>query len=162
MNIIIKPSFLALLPLLLLSGIVIAATTEVNWINPESYSDIRSSGSGTNKGFQRQFFSQMERHIASLASSLPEDHALALEVSDVRLAGHLRSVRGTEMVRVIRNNNYPAKITFSYNLTDKAGTSIKKGDETITSSTADVRMGQNESWGVEKRMLTHWFNKTFK
>lgn len=157
-----KLGFLSLVPLLMLSSLVTAASAEINWNAPESYSDIRASGKGTSSGFQRQLFSQLERHIASLAKALPEDQVLTLDVTDVRLAGNLRPARGTEMVRVIQSNNYPAKMSFSYKLTDKAGTSLMQGEETITSSTADVRTGQNESWGVEKNMLTSWFNKTFK
>lgn len=145
-----------------LSGIATAADVEVNWNDPGSYSDIRQASSDTKNSFNRRVSSQLEGHIAKLAKALPEDQRLIIDFTNVALAGNVDAVRGTDSVRVVQGNNYPAKLAFDYFLSDAAGNVLKQGSEDLRSSTATVRTARDEAFGIEKKMLTNWFKKTFK
>ena len=148
--------------LIAFSSLATAASLELNWGSPEGYSDIKPGSSSTQRGFNKQLSSQLERHMAKLARELPEDQKLTMNFTDIQLAGNVDPVRGTDSVRIVQGNRYPAKMRFSYTLTDASGNTLKSGDESLSSTTSDVRTANKESFGVEKKMLTRWFNNTLK
>jgi hypothetical protein len=71
-------------------------------------------------------------------------------------------VSGTDSVRVMQGNQYPARLAFDYTLKDASDNVLKQGSENLKSSTGTVRTAESGAYGVEKRLLTNWFNKTLK
>lgn len=143
-------------------GLATAASVEVNWVDPDSFKDIRQSSSDTTQSFQNRVSSQFERHITKLARALPEDQVLVMDFTNVALAGNVDAVRGTDTVRVVQGNQYPARLAFDYTLKDASGNILKQGSENLKSTTGTVRTAKSTAFGIEKKMLTNWFNKTLK
>lgn len=144
-----------------LSSFATAASVEVNWNNPDSYSDIRQASLETKKSFTKRLFSELEAHIEQLTKTLPENEKLVMNFSNVRLAGNLENVRDMDQVRVIHEYDPPAKLAFSYTLKDASGNTLKQDDENLKSSTVIGRRITSEAFAIEKQMLTRWFKKTF-
>ncbi len=144
------------------TGFAAAASVEVNWNDPDSYSDIRHASSDTKKSFRERVFSQLEGHISKLAKALPEDQKLIMDFTNVDLAGNVGPVRTTDTVRVVQGHRYPARLAFDYTLKDTPGNVIRQGSEHLTSSIGITRTTKTEAFGIEKKMLTNWFKKTFK
>ena len=143
-------------------GLVVAAEVEINWVDPASYSDIMMSSSDTKKAFDKRVSSQLEGHMAKLAKALPDDQKLVMNFTNVALAGNIDPVRGAETARVVQGNRYPAGFAFDYMLQDASGNVLKQGSENLKSSTGTVRTAKPGAYGIEKKLLTDWFNKTFK
>lgn len=143
-------------------GLATAASVEVNWLDPDSYKDIRHAGSDTKKSFRERLFSQLEGHVAKLAKGLPEDQKLVVDFTDVDLAGNVDPVGGADLVRVVQGNRFPAKLVFDYALKDASGSILQQGSENLKSSGGIVRPANKDAFGIEKNLLTNWFNETLK
>lgn len=152
-----------LLPALSLfaSACLHAATVQVDWVNPDRYSDIRPDSSDTNASVRQRVFSQLEEQLTKLADKLPKGQKLQVRITDVKLAGTLRALKGAETRRVIQANVYPARLEFDWYLIDADGKPLKSGHDRTTSTTATVRTARDEAYGIEKKLLIDWFNETF-
>ena len=143
-------------------GFASAASVEVNWNDPDSYSDIRHASRDSKKSFRERVFSQLEGHITKLAKALPEDWKLTMDFTNVVLAGNVDPVRITDSVRVVQGHRYPARLAFDFTLKEASGNVLEQGSEHLTSSSGITRTTRTEAFGIEKKMLTDWFNKTLK
>lgn len=158
----IKITLLAALAFLSLPQVVNAATSEVTWTDYEKYRDIKS-GSESRKHFRERVFNDLEKHFAKLASSLPEDQVLKIDVTDVDLAGDTL-IGGINQLRIIKDVYIP-RMNFSYRLVHADGSIITS--DKIVLKDMNFMMGnslkyQNKSLGYEKKMLDDWFADTFK
>jgi len=143
-------------------GFAAAASVEVIWNDPASYSDIAKASSDTKQSFDRRISSQLEEHLAKLARELPDDQKLIITFKNIKLAGNVDAVRGTDTVRVVQGNRYPAQLEFDYILSDAAGEVLKQGSENLKSTGATIRTASPGAFGIEKKLLTNWFKKTLK
>jgi len=139
-----------------------AATLKVTWTDYEKYRDIKS-GSESRKHFRERVFSDLEKHFAKLASSLPEDQVLKIDVTDVDLAGDTLS-GGINQLRIVKDIYLP-RMHFSYRLVHADGSVI--ASDNVVLKDINFMMGnnlkyRNTSLGYEKKMLDDWFTDTFK
>jgi len=138
-----------------------AASSEVTWKDYKSYRDINSGTEGK-KQFRERTFKAFEKHFAKLAETLPEDHQLKIEVTDVDLAGDT-NVAGISRVRIIKDLYIP-RMEFSYQLLD-SNSKVILTDEVKLKDMSFMSKSQlkyrNKPLGYEKKMLDDWFEATF-
>ena len=143
--------------LILSTHSVFSASVSIDWVNPDNYADIKNPTSQGRKAYRERVFGNLESQLAELAKQLPEDQQLTISVTDLKLAGRLRGnkVRVDPYV-------YPPRISFSYQLSDSQGMSLKQGEENLTGQRSSAPKGHSAndvSFYYEKAMLTDWFNK---
>lgn len=139
-----------------------AASTEVTWKDYKNYFDV-AEGSYTRSGFEELVTKRIGEHFTKLATELPEDHTLQIEVTDVDLAGHVK-VASMNSIRIIKSS-YPPRMNFSYKLLDASGAVIKSDDVVVRdlgylSPSLPIKY-RNVIFGYEKKMLDDWFKETF-
>ncbi len=146
---------------LLITPMVTAATSEVEWKDYKSYRDIDSGDEGR-KSFRERTFKNFEKHFAKMAESLPEDQVLKIVVTDVDLAGDTNAA-GINRTRIVKDLYFP-RMNFSYQLVDANGKEIK-ADTVVVKDMNFMRKSnlkyRNQSLSYEKRMLDEWFEETF-
>lgn len=156
---------LALGSFVTVSSSVFAAGSEVEWFEPEHYSDIRPANENR-KSYRKRVFKSLEKHIAKQSSKLPSDQTLIMKFTDVDLAGDVRYMVGPNNmdVRVIKDIYIP-RLKFEYKLLDGDKQVIQQGAENIKdmSFTMNTNLRRNhESYYYEKNLLDDWFKSTFK
>ncbi|RDV28222.1 DUF3016 domain-containing protein [Alteromonas aestuariivivens] len=146
-----------------------AAEVEVNWKEPDSYTDVKPVNE-TRKGFQERTFSVLEKHFSELAESLPDDYNLSVEVTNVDLAGQVWPAsfvglgHSSSDVRLIKRLDIP-RMTFSYTLADSSGKVVKSADVNLKDMgfmDGIVRGFESDSFRYEKNMLTEWYEAEFE
>ena len=138
-----------------------AASSEVTWTDYKKYRDIREGNEGR-KSFRERTFKNFEKHFSQLASTLPENQILKIEVTDVDLAGDTNA-GGINRTRIVKEIYFP-KMTFSYQLLGENDKIIKQ--ENVKLKDMNFMSGnslkyRNQALGYEKRMLDKWFKDTF-
>lgn len=138
-----------------------AGTSEVSWLNPEKYRDVKSGNESKTK-YQARVFKEFEKHFADRASEFPEGYQLKVNVTDVDLAGDVNA-GGIERIRIVSDLYFP-RIKFSYELFDNTGDKIKSGGTNLKDMnflmSSSLRY-RNKPLGYEKKMLDKWFDNTF-
>ena len=137
-----------------------AASSEVTWTDYKSYRDIDPGNEGR-KQFRERTFKDLEKHFAKLASNLPEDHTLKIDVTDVDLAGDTNAA-GINRTRIIKQL-YSPRMNFSYQLLNAKGEVVKSEDVVIRDMNfmSGRLKYRNTSLPYEKKMLDDWFESTF-
>jgi len=151
-----------LLSLTLLSSSVLAAKVEMKWTDPDEYTDIHA-GENNRKHFREQTFKNLDKHFSKLASQLPGDQTLKVEVTNIDLAGTTFH-GGMTRIRVVKEM-YPPRMEFSYQVVNADNSLILKGEAKLKNMS--FMMGRtlryrNDSLGHEKEMIDKWFTQTFK
>ena len=147
--------FVLLLPLPALSAIEV----QVNWLNPDGYSDIRGAGESRER-FRKRLFRNLEEHLQKLGDGVERDGRLEISVTDLDLAGRVE-IGGHGEARVITEIT-PARIRFEYRLVDASGQLVKEGNEKLMGGSSSLRStgsSRNEPFAIEKALFTRWFRK---
>ena len=140
----------------------------VEWVNPESFTDVRQTHSSREK-FRKHVFVQLEKHLDELAKDLPIGQRLKLSVTDLDLAGRIEVAsfiglsNRMDEVRVMRNIDIP-RLTFAYELVDANGKVLKSDDVHLKNMNYLQSAGitsRNRPFAYEKIMLSKWFAKNF-
>lgn len=150
----------ALIIFMVLPSLVYANSSVVKWNDFNDYRDVRPSNQ-TKGAYHKHIASSIEKHILKLAEQLPQNHSLSIEITDLDLAGDVRFL-GVDEIRVIKPIYFP-RITLNYILTDEQGAVIKKETDITLKDMGfmdKIKMGRDESFYYEKRLLTQWFNET--
>lgn len=147
---------------LLWSSNAFAAKVEVTFKEYKSFYDV-DEGNHTRSGFKDLLTKNFSEHFTELATKLPEDQTLKVEITDIDLAGHVR-VGAMNSTRIVKSN-YPPRLNFSYQLLDASGKVIKSDDVVIRdlgylSNKLPIKY-RHKLFGYEKKMLDDWFKKTF-
>lgn len=150
-----------------------AATVEVNWNNPDKYTDIEVSYMDPGDQFIELYFSRLERHFQRLATMhLPSDYTLEIDVIDIDRAGRVEVRPGAERdrTRVVMGNEVP-EMVLSYRLLNSAGDVVASADETLIKGSVLRTEGRSRfpflnrndrgAIGPEARMMNLWFLATF-
>lgn len=147
---------------IVLSNAAGAATSEVTWTDYEKYRDI-DPGEGHRKHFRENTFHNFEKHFSKLATKLPEDQVLKIEVTDLDLAGDTHAA-GISRIRIVKDIYFP-RMKFSYQLLGANGSELEASTVELKDMSfmmsATLRYS-NESLQYEKQMLDDWFFDTFK
>ncbi|GIU23649.1 DUF3016 domain-containing protein [Shewanella schlegeliana] len=135
---------------------------KVEWQDPDSFRDIRSSGDIQSR-FEKRTFDQLTKNLNKEASKiLKPDQKLEMVVTDLDLAGDVRPTFGatTHDMRIVKDI-YPPRITFSYKVIegDKV---IIAGDEKLIDMNFmySVNKMNDKTYRYENAMLTSWLKKS--
>ncbi|MCG9760805.1 MULTISPECIES: DUF3016 domain-containing protein [Pseudoalteromonas] len=149
-------TLIAILALLMTPLFVNAGEVAVTWKDFKEYRDVRP-GNETRGSFHKRVEKQLTKHLEKLAEKLPAGHKLAIHFDEIDLAGDVHY--GMTDIRVIKPIHFP-RFEISYKLTDKSGNSIaeESGVKLKDMSFMDrVKVGLDEPFYYEKRLLTDWF-----
>jgi hypothetical protein len=146
---------------LLISQSSLAATVEMNWVEPGTYDDMRS-GDQNRKAFRDRTFKVLEKHFIKLAANLPKNQILKVDILNIDLAGEI-DFSGERQIRILREPYFP-RINLAYQLMGDDNAIVMSGSDKLKSmnflQSSNLRY-RNESLGHEKKMLDVWFNGTF-
>lgn len=143
------------------------SNVQITWSNPDDYKDVRASAGESEQTFRQRLAGNIQQHMDKLATDLPEGSVLEMTVTNLTLAGDLRTSgarSGHKDVRIVKDG-YRARMSFSYKLLDADGQVAKQGEEKLQSPLSGGNISptsKNEPFEIEKKMLTRWFNKTIK
>lgn len=158
-----RKSFRPLLVLAMLAGVAapaLAGTAQVNFVNPESFSD-----AGRTTGDEHEALIAISRHLQALARErLPDGQTLQVDVLDVQRVGTPRPRPGRDWTRIARNRADIPRLHLRFRLED-GGQVVRSGDEWL--SDLDYAGGlrgdtrRNQPFYYETRMLDRWFAERF-
>jgi hypothetical protein len=145
---------------LLCGGLAQAATVEIEFVQPEKFSDI-----GTGRNAETNL-TALSKHLSALgAQKLPAQQLLKIAITDVDLAGQQPPLQAqANSMRVMGTGADWPRIQLRYRLTD-GDRVVAEGEEKITDMNyLDGKRAPraNDPVPYETRMLTAWFDRTFK
>jgi hypothetical protein len=139
-----------------------APVVEVNFINPQNYSDASPYSIGTNEKDRDWALAELRKELEGLgARLLRSDDRLKLDVLDVDLAGEVQRSR-TGLERRVLNEQRMPRFQIRYSL-NRAGAEMS-GEERVTELGYlfnPNRCRSDEPLCREKTVLADWFERTF-
>lgn len=129
-----------------------AGTVSVRWATPERYTDI-----GWSHLDREQALDELGRHWQSLAHLLPDGQTLAVEVTDVNLAGETLP-NPAHPVRVLRGRADWPTMTLRYTLS-AGGQVLRQGDARLADLHYFMGRVRPEALAYEKRMIERWLRE---
>lgn len=138
---------------------------KLTFVQPEKFTDIQMSSMNDDKA-QAVVFEQLDKHLQKIAKKyLPADQTLAIEISDIDLAGAYEPWRGPRFddIRFVRDI-YPPRIELSYKVLGADGSVVSEGKEKLTdlAYTMRINMPDQEETRHEKELLSDWMRLTFR
>lgn len=164
-----KKNLAALIALLMCHGLSFsagAAVLEIEWIDTDSYRDIRAA-SEAQKQFEERVIANLSDYFREAAAEyLPGDQRLYVRITDLDLAGDVFYFfsRYNREVRVVRDIFFPS-IEFSYELRDAGDRILMRGEENVKDMGflfSGVYSLRNPPFNYEKRLIEDWFKRTFR
>ena len=147
---------------LLGSANAFAAEVEVQWQEPEKFTDIRPAND-TRAAYRERVMKKFAGFFQELSTSLPEGYTWQVSVSDIDLAGDVDYFAGGSCnpLRVVKEIYSPA-IRFSHVLLDQYGEQVASGEEKLRDMgfMHSLRsVSKSEEFHYEKQMLEDWFKR---
>lgn len=143
-------------------SVAFAASLEVKWTEPENYADI-DAGDRHRMNFKEKTFKSFEKYFNKLANQLPASQKLILDITNVDLAGDVRST-GTDRARLVKEIYFP-RMEFSYQLRDANNNLVKSEDVSLKDmrflTNSRFSNDRNHFLSYEKNMLGDWFKDAF-
>jgi len=136
-----------------------AGESVVKWQDFKDYRDVRASNQAKSS-YHKQIATQFEKHFSKLAEQLPKEYKLSVEITDIDLAGDVR-YGGMDEIRVVKPIYFP-RLKLNYSLTDKEGSVISEANDVELKDMGfmdKIKMGRDESFYYEKRLITEWFGE---
>lgn len=152
--------------LLLASGDSLAGGIELEWTDPEAYTDI-APGIGTRAAKLTSVQNAFAAAFAQSAAALPEGYTFKAEITDVDLAGQVNPPQAMDPnlmnTRVMTQNYFPA-IILSYTLTDATGAVLASGENVLVTDmdylSRTTSANASTPYYYEDRMIRNWFGRT--
>ena len=143
----------------LLAGLAQAGTVEVNFVQPERYTD---AGHGTDAEAARK---TLDQHLQALGlAGLPVEQRLKIDILDIDLAGETRPLLSlSNDVRVLKGRADWPRIHLRYTHSDGAQT-LGSGDESISDMAYLMRSratDRSEALRYERRLPSDGFRSHF-
>lgn len=143
------------------------ARVDINWVEPEKFTDVRPSNESRQR-FRERTFEDLHQYLEKLMQALPKDQRLVMTVTDLDLAGQVWpgsfvGLNSASDVRLIKRVDIP-RMHFDYKLLDADGEVIKEGSEELKDMAFQDKhnpLFDSESLRYEKNMLREWFQDTF-
>ncbi|MBV7316186.1 DUF3016 domain-containing protein [Shewanella sp. NIFS-20-20] len=144
------------------SPVTQAGPVQIEWLDPNKYTDITSS-SELQSRFSQRVFDTLTANLAQVATPVLEpNEKLQLVVTNVDLAGDVRPTFGAALndIRIV-SNLYPPRITFTYK--------VLSGNQVVMSGSEKLQnLGFLDGiqpiierpFMYESALLTTWFNQT--
>jgi hypothetical protein len=141
-----------------------AATAEVNFVEPERFSDAGGKGSMRDLPTREVVLKEIRAHLLDLAQrNLAANQTLKIDITDIDIAGRRDVLRsGAQDVRVYDDIS-PPRIKLRYVL-EEDGRAASNGEETLSDPTylnTLARASTGDPIRYERPMLTKWFVATF-
>ena len=133
------------------------ARATVNFENPEKFSDLKDSMTGTDKG-REYYLKEIRKLIEEQAQRLPVGQKLTITFTDIDMAGdYLPAMASGHDVRVVKDI-YPPRMKFTYRITDAADAVVNEGQENLTDLDFMHTPGldRNDTLFYEKALLRDW------
>ena len=106
--------------------------TEVIFVHPENFIDIKDYYNPTDKGEAAILRRIRTFLIHDTERLVPEGDKLTITFTNIDLAGEFEPWRGVHWQDVrIYTENYPPTFTFTYSVTDSAGRVVRQGSEAL-------------------------------
>lgn len=143
----------------------LAAEVDVQWQDPEKFTDIRPAND-SRKAYRERVMKKFAGFFQELSANLPEGYTWQVTVSDIDLAGDVDYFAGGagSPLRVVKEIYSPA-ITFSHVLRDQFGEQVVAGEEKLRDMgfMHSLRsISKSEEFHYEKQMLQDWFDKALQ
>lgn len=153
--------FSSVLGAVALSASALGGTANVNWEDPEQYSDLGTDFKDRTN--PEHFMKEMERHIERLAQQeLPDGAVLSVNVTDVDLAGRVEPER-LDDVRIMRDI-YPPRMKLSYQLM-RDNEVVEEGEASLVDLDYNYNIRRSilnsDPFYHEKEMIDEWMRSEF-
>lgn len=141
-----------------------SADTQINWTEPETYSDV-DDGNYFSENLYERFSEEITDHISDEADHyLPSDYQLNLNIRDVDLAGeHEFWLGATYADTRIMRDIYPPRLKFEYTLKNGEGETVKKGMAQVTDQMYLWNVGatayRTDRFYYEKELISDWMRR---
>jgi hypothetical protein len=141
-----------------------AGTAEVNFLDPDKYSDPGGKGGLRDLPTREVVLREIRAHLIELAErNLGPNQAVKIDVLDIDIAGRREILRaGAEDVRVYDDIS-PPRITLRFALSEN-GQVVTSGEERVSNPTylsGLARQTSGDPLRYERPMLTKWFLARF-
>ncbi len=132
---------------------------EVNFTEPEKFTDVKDSSFGTEKG-RDATLEEFRDFISNRADKLlPKGDKLTVTFEDIDLAGEYEPWRGPRLddVRIVKDI-YPPRMKFTYKVTNASGAVVKEGEKSLSDLAFMMRLtiDRQDPLRYEKDMLNEW------
>ncbi len=139
------------------------ANVTVRFADPAKFSDASFTEWRNDEKSRGEVLASLEAHLRTLGAKLPAGQSLAIDVTNVDMAGEYEPFRrSAQQIRVLRSVTWP-RIELSYVLSE-GGREVAKGQETVSDMSYQShtpRYFADDRLRYEKAMLDDWFNKRF-
>lgn len=132
------------------------ATTSVEFIEPENYTDFKTSWSGFDteiEALEARFIERIEREVSR---SLPDGYHLSLRFRDIDMAGDFEPWRGMRFsdVRILRSST-PPRLAFEYTLRNERNEVVASGEQRLLDAAYDLRLSpfNREELDIEGELM---------
>lgn len=135
----------------------------VDWTDPSQFREA-TIGGGLNQSNPEAWLGDFASTIRRRANKvLKTGQSLSVTITDVLLAGTVRSGRGSSGVRVVGKNS-PPEINLRFTLTGIDGKVIDSGDRELRDPSVLTTSlpGNSDAYAYENKLLTNWMDKEFR
>lgn len=138
---------------------------EVVFENPDKFADVRESL--TSPANSRDYYLELIRqHLQRRAPQhLAEGQKLTVTFTNIDMAGEFEPGRGQNSNTRLIKDVYPARMKFSYRVTDASGAVVKEGAQDIIDTGFQMRGNatrRHDTLFHEKALLDEWLRNEFK
>lgn len=164
---IILVSLLGILPALTLSAAPTRtlARAEVNFFEPEKFTDVRDSYMGD---YERTTYleSIRDRVLEQAKYYVPDGHKLTVTFTDIDMAGDFEPWLGPRFsdIRIVKDI-YPPRINLAFQLTDAEGNVVKEGRRELRDLSFMMKINmafRDDPVRHEKGLLDDWLRSEFQ
>lgn len=161
---------------LMFAGSALASDAEIEWVEPDNFTDIKPAYLDTDDNeYRENLFNRFEGYVERIAGRyLEEGNTLKIQVHDWDMAGQVLTQiterTGRERVRHIMDNEFPT-MTISYQLVDADGNVHQEAEDVQLEGRAihtegrsdfpHVNRRDRELIGSEIKMFNRWFKENF-
>jgi hypothetical protein len=161
-------TLLGLLPLLTVSAAPsqtqTVARAEVNFFEPQKFTDVRDSYMGDYE--RTTYLESLRNHVLEQAKYyVPDGHTLSVTFTDIDMAGDFEPWRGPRFddIRIVKDI-YPPRISLAFRLTDANGNVVKEGRRDLRDLSFMMKITmafRDDPVRHEKALLDDWLRDEF-
>lgn len=152
----------AVLPASAAPKAMVDSRVQVEFVNPEKFTDLKADASGSKKG-RESYLEQLKGYLIQQAGGqVPEGQRLSVSITDINMAGEFEPWRGQSLtnVRVVKDQ-YPPRIDLSFKITDAKGKVMREGSRQLKnlSFMRDAAINRQDPLRHEKKLLDDWLRR---
>lgn len=143
-----------------------ASTVEVNFIEPDKFSDVKDRYSSQDEA-NEYYLRQLKEHLERVAARrLAPGQRLVVAISNIDMAGDFEPWRSPQMqdVRIVKDI-YPPRIDLSFQLLDVTGEVVSEGQRELRDLSFNMRASSvptHDPLRHEKALLDDWVRREFR